>query len=298
MKRTVEVNEQLVTKCIKRNVARLSSCQPLYWLCIIDCMTQSGMNVTRTGRLRAEYLPAIYFDSSILIEYWMTEGLEVDRTEGPVEKILSQNEPKSLKVIRELLKADKRLRGVIQIRKKLIFGLPRLSAVVSPLALLELMGWKAEAAFKDYATEAIGVHIIQRRSKKEIGDHLKRVLELRRDETERQKGERKGYSTGLEILMNDTWLNRSFAECHGLEGLLQADIVNFKLTLDEAWQEPSAYAYLQLGTSDILHILLAEHLGCTYIASFDDDFRRARDIIEEDSKMKVLATAEDILRVL
>jgi hypothetical protein len=142
------------------------------------------------------------------------------------------------------------------------------------------------------------VHIIQRRSKKEIGDYLKRLLELRRDEVEKRKGKRHGYSTGLEILMSDTWLNRSFAECHGLEGLLQADIVNFKLTLDEAWQEPSAYAYLQLGTSDIMHILLARHLGCAYIASFDDDFRRARDIIEQESKMKVLTTAEEILGVL
>lgn len=36
------------------------------------------MYVTRIGRLRAKYLPAIYFDSSVLIDYWMTEGLETD----------------------------------------------------------------------------------------------------------------------------------------------------------------------------------------------------------------------------
>jgi predicted nucleic acid-binding protein len=83
-----------------------------------------------------------------------------------------------------------------------------------------------------------------------------------------------------------------------LVGLLQADIVNFELTLEKAWQEPSAYAYLQLGVSDILHILLAQHLGCDYVATFDDDFRRARSIIEEKSKMKVLTGPEDILRVL
>jgi hypothetical protein len=256
------------------------------------------MYVTRIGRLRAKYLPAIYFDSSVLIDYWMTEGLETNWTEDPIEKTISENYPKSLMVVRELLKADKKLQKVVEIRKKLIFGLSKLSAVISPLALLELMEWKAEASFREYASDAAGVHIIKRRSKKEIGDYLKKLLELRRDEIEKQKKKQNGYSTGLEIIMSDTWLNRSFAECHGLIGLLQADIVNFKLTLDRAWQEPFAYAYLQLGTSDILHILLAQHLGCIYIASFDDDFRRAREIIEEETKMKVLTTPEDILGVL
>jgi len=256
------------------------------------------MYVTRIGRLRAEYLPAIYLDSSVLIDYCATEGLEIDRTEDPIEKIIKKNEPKSLVVVRELLKTDESLQKVVEIRKKLIFGLSKLNAVISPLALLELIEWQAETAFKQYASEAAGAHIIQRKSKKEIGDYLNKLLELRHDEIEKQKGREKGYSTGLEILISDTWLNRSFAECHGLRGLLQADIVNFKLTLDQTWQEPSAYAYLQLGTSDILHILLARHLGCTYIASFDYDFRRARDIIEEESKIKVLTSPEDILGVL
>jgi predicted nucleic acid-binding protein len=256
------------------------------------------MCVTKNGKLRTNYLPAIYFDSSVLIDYWITEGLEVERTEDPIEKLISENEPKSQVVIRELLKADKRLNKVIELRKKLIFGQPKLTSVISPLSLLELMEWNAATAFADHASETVGMHFIQRRSKKDIGGYLKKLLDLRRDEVEKQKGTRDAVSTGLEILMSDTWLNRSFAECHGLEGLLQADIVNFNLTLDQAWREPSAYAYLQLGLADIMHILLACHLGCTYFASFDNDFCRARDIIEKESKMKVLTNAEEILGVL
>lgn len=98
--------------------------------------------------------------------------------------------------------------------------------------------------------------------------------------------------------MFDTWLGRSFAECHGLQGLLQADVVNFELTIDKIWQEPSAYAYLQLGISDIMHILIAQHLGCRYIASFDTDFQRASDIIAEETGMIVLRNPEDILKLL
>ena len=256
------------------------------------------MYVNRSGKLRAECLPAVYFDSSVLIDYWMTEGLEIDRSEDPMLKITSENEPKSLLVVRELLKADKRIEKVIEIRKKLLFGKPKLSAVISPLSLLELMEWNAEAAFKETAAEAAGALIVQRKNKKEIGDYLKRLLELRRDEIKKRKGRKREFSTGLEILMSDIWLNRGFAESHGLQGLLQADIVNFRLTLDITWQEPSAYAYLQLGVSDILHILLAKHLGCRYIASFDEDFRRVNHIIEEESGIKVLTRSEDILSVL
>lgn len=256
------------------------------------------MYVTRSGKLKAEYLPAMYFDTSVLVDYWMTEGLEVDWSEDPVMKIISENELKDLIVVKELFKADEGIQKVVEIRKKLLFEKCKLSAVVSPLSLLELMEWNAEASFKQTAAEAVGAKTIQRKSKKEIGNYLKKLLELRRDEVKKQGGNKKEYSTGLEILMGNTSLNRGFAECHGLQGLLQADIVNFKLTCDKAWQEPSAYAYLQLGISDTMHILLAQHLGCYYIASFDEDFRRVRNIIEEENQMKVLTSPEDILAVL
>ena len=256
------------------------------------------MYVTRSGKLKVKFLPAVYFDSSVLIDYWMTEGLELDVPEDQVLKIIRENEPKNLIVIRELLKADKRVQRVVEIRRKLLFGKPKLSAVISPLSLLELMEWNAEAAFKQTAAEAVGARSIQRKSKKDIGNYLKKLLELRRDEIEKQRGKKKQYSTGLEILMSDTWLNKGFVESHGLQGLLQADIVNFKLTIDKAWQEPSAYAYLQLGISDIMHILIAQHLGCDYIATFDEDFRRASDTIQEENRIKVLTSPEDILNVL
>jgi len=124
---------------------------------------------------------------------------------------------------------------VIELRKRLIFEETKVTAVISPLCLLELMEWNAEAMFKETAAEASGALFIQRKSKKDIGNYLKRLLELRKDEAEKQKGRRRGFSTGLEILMSDTWLNRSFEECHGLQGLLQADIINFRLTIAQSW---------------------------------------------------------------
>ncbi len=98
--------------------------------------------------------------------------------------------------------------------------------------------------------------------------------------------------------MLETWLNGSFVDSHGLYGLLQVDIVNFHLTVSKVWQEPSAYAYLQLGAADIMHILLAQHLGCQYIASFDTDFKRVKDIVSEETGISILTSPEEILDIL
>lgn len=169
---------------------------------------------------------------------------------------------------------------------------------MSPLSLLELIEWHAEAAFKQIASEELGVVFVQKKSKKEIGSYLKKALELRKAEAKNQNSRKQDQTTGLEMLMAETWLNRSFAHTHGLRGLLEVDIVNFHLQLSKLWQEPSAYAYLQLGIADIMHILLAQHLGCQYIASFDLDFVRVKNIIGEETGMSVLIRPEEILAIL
>jgi len=255
------------------------------------------MTVTTSGKLKAKFSPAVYFDSSVLIDYWMTEGLETD-AEGRLREILDECEAERLLIMRKILKSDKRLEKVIEIRKKILSGESKVTAVISAVSLLELMEWNAEAAFKDIASNASGARAVQRKNKKEIGDYLKRLLEFRSDEAEKQKGKKRERTTGLEWIMFDTWLDRSFADCHGLQGLLQADIVGFGLTIDKVWQEPSAYAYLQLGLSDIIHTLIAQHLGCKYIASFDSDFQRVSDIIEAQTGMIVLGSPEEIMKVL
>jgi len=252
--------------------------------------------VTSSGRLRKSFLPAIYFDTSVVIDYWMTEGMELEPDE--VVRLMKRNESPHLQVVRDILRSEIRIDKVSEIRKKLFFGEPTLTPVVSPLSLLELMEWEAEAAFKQIASEASGMTFVQRKSKKQIGDYLKQAMELRKEEVKEQEGKKRDRSTGLEILMSETWLNRSFLECNGLRGLLQVDIVNFRLPIDKAWQEPFAYAYLQLGIADILHILLAQHLGCQYFASFDSDFERAKDIIFEETGISVLTKPEAILDIL
>jgi hypothetical protein len=252
------------------------------------------MILTNSGRLRKKFLPAVYLDSSVVIDYWRTEGMEMPETE--MDRFVKEDE--LLQVVRNILASEAQFNRMAEIRKKLLFEETKVTLIVSPLSLLELMEWQAEAAFKQIASESSGVGFIQKRSKKQIADYLKEALKMRRAEFEKQKGGKGAKSTGLEWLMSETWLNRSFLECHGLSGLLQVDIVNFHLTINKAWMEPSAYAYLQLGIADIMHILLAQHLGCKYIASFDSDFVRVKDIIQEETGILVLTNPEKILAIL
>lgn len=254
--------------------------------------------LTKSGKLRKRHLPAMYVDTSVLVEYWMTEGMEAANMvqDPPLEKLDSRVH----QTVRDLLKSDKRIGKMTEVRKKLHFERVQVAPVVSPASLLEFMEWHAESGFKQVASEASNVMFIQKRSKKQLGHWLKKTLKWRRAEVKKLKrlGKSTSLSTGLGELMDATWLNSSFAYAHGFHGLLHVDIVNFNLTTLKAWQEPSAYAYLQLGLADVLHILFAQHLGCQYIASFDSDFVRVKDIIKEEAGISVLSTPEEILAVL
>jgi hypothetical protein len=254
--------------------------------------------LTNSGRLQKEFLPAVYFDSSVVIDYWMTEGMECPESE--TQKLISSGELPYLKVVRDILRSERRVNEVVEIRRKLVSGQPKATPVVSPICLVELIEWQAEAGFRQIASEACGAKFVQKIGKKDIGEYVKKTIALRKDEIKQQeeRGKEHPWSTGLESLICAIWPNQSFAECHGLSGILQLDVVNFVLTFENAWVKCSDYASLQLGVGDIMHILLGQHFGCKYIASFDSDFGRAKEIIEGETGMVVLRSVKEILDVL
>jgi hypothetical protein len=249
--------------------------------------------LTKTGKLQKKFLPAVYFDSSVLIDYWIAEGIEEPRTE--MQEVLSQSEDCIDFVREKLLRSDARIKKVIEIRNKLLDGNSKTTPIVSPLSLLELMEWHSEAVFKQLASEAAGAMFIQKKSKKEIGDYLKKCLDLRKVELRKTVEKKKTEPTVLDRLMQYTLLNSAYP---GLEGLWQVDIAYFQLPISKTWTKTSTFAYLQIGVNDILHVLLAKHLGCKYIASFDSDFKRVKAIIKNETGMTVLNSPEEILKIL
>ena len=200
-------------------------------------------------------------------------------------------------MIRELLKTDKRLAGMVEVRKALLLESPSVHAITSSLALLEVIEWYAESAIKNLAAGAAGAKAIQRMGKKDVGHLLGRILEDRHDEAEGEPPDRRGGSTGLEILTAETFIGPGFAQAHGLAGVVVADVVGFNFSERDAWDVSQILAYLQMGMADIVHLLLARHLGCKWVASFDSDFERCRKHIHDGFGLELLSTPEEILAV-
>ena len=245
--------------------------------------------LTKTGRLKKKLTPAIYFDTSVLIDYWSAEGLELEES-----SILPPNEHEEF--LKKFLKADKRISEVGQIRKVILMEGPKVFPVTSSLAILELIEWHASSVFKQEASLVAGAITIQRKSRKEIGALLKRLMADA--QMERRQKRKQSQSTPLQNLFIGTWINPSYLEFHGLDGIVEADLVNFHVTLKDVWRKACVLSYLQVGMADILHILAANHLGCSYIASFDSDFKRVAHILLDSFGLEVVSTSQELLQVL
>lgn len=128
--------------------------------------------LTETGKLQKKFLPAVYFDSSVVIDYWMTEGMECPDSEK--QRLIRSGELLYLKVVRDILHSKKRVNEVVEIRKKLVLGEPKATPVVSPICLIELIEWQAEAGFRQVASEACAAKFVQKMDKKDIGNYVKK----------------------------------------------------------------------------------------------------------------------------
>lgn len=259
--------------------------------------------VTSNGVLQKHLLPAVYFDTSVVIDYWVTEGMEFspETYGGPADWAEVSHGP-VVKVIRDLLQIEKRINKVVELRNKLMFEDVKLTAVTSEAAIWELQEWFAEAGLKQLGAEISGAIYLQRKGKKEIGDYLKKAHELWEEEGIEKHHDPNTGTSGLHLLAIATWINKSFAHSHGLHGILVADVVNFCWPPKQSrnrkpFPNPFDFAYLQIGTADIFHILFAHHLGCQYFASFDSDFRRGEKFLANVG-LELLSTPEEILSLL
>ncbi len=236
----------------------------------------------------------------------MTEGLPESENlpADSLEKPFGATEPPVHRAIRDILQAEKRIRKVVEIKRRLTSGRARASAVITALGVIELAKWQALTAVKQIGAEASGILAVQRKSDKEIGELLQKAVDKWKVEREdllprREEGAPDAaYTTGLESLIQGAMIVPSFAIVHGFEGLLQVDLKKFDIPFVQGWRLPYFMSFYQMGAADILHVLAAEHLGCQYIASFDSDFWRVKDLITEDTELSVLKNSEMILEVI
>jgi predicted nucleic acid-binding protein len=265
--------------------------------------------INKEGRLRDNYLPAMYFDANVLIHYFIAEEYIEAKQSGEDLKIAGFRPENRLSVLRKILRAEKYTQKMIEIVEKLK-ECPRVFPVYTPLSLAEVMKVYSKEKFKELATEYVGNFAIERKSDKQIGGFIKEIFNMRREEA-RQRASKDVTTAGLpeDILQNQATsdlellaislsLNHSFIVCNRFSGLILADIINFEFTEAQLWHEMSPFAYLQLDLSDMIHVITAKHLGCEYIASFDEDFARVSDLLIETTGIKVLTSPDMVMKLL
>ena len=256
------------------------------------------------GQLLDIYRPAIYLDTNLLIDYWVSE--ELSGTVDESHDLFTQDTQYQInEIMCDLLKSDKHIYNAFKLREKIsdciISGRDfRTHLVISSLSINELMAWNSKQVFKTYAMESAGPAVIERMSVKNIGDQLLKLLSLRNEEMKKNNEESivaPVSKTPLQVMMSNLWLNPSFAHVHGFSGLVIAPIENFRYLVADSWNIGMLMSFLQIPLSDQLHIFAAKHLGCEYIASRDSDFKRAKSAIEELG-MKLLNNTDDVMRLM
>ena len=245
--------------------------------------------LTAGGQLQRRYRPAIYFDSSVLIDYWLAEGLELGDRSLPFRD-------EQADLMRSVLRAEKKIQLMGKVREATLILGPEVFPVTSPLAVLELVEWHAHAAIKQIASDAIGFMGDQKKSRKDIGRLLRQLSDMELEERKRRR--KRGHTTPLESIVGEAWLNPSFAEFHGLDGIVEADLIGFDLTHRDVWTRACDLAFFQIGLADIQHILAAHHLGCSYFASFDSDFSLVADMLKKRFKLDLVSSPEKLLEIL
>lgn len=262
------------------------------------------------GKLLPRYSPAIYFDSCVLIDYFLAEGLEFETPESRRKMEgsgISYEEP-----LLKLLKNDKRISNLIKLRRTLLLD-TNAFAVTSPLSICELIGWNSSESFKNITTELLGASAVLKKGNKDIAKSLDKTIDHLREETIANQG----IPQKIEVVKIDgvskvvgtrpwkdfrvtTTINPSFLKCRGLYGIIVADVINFNLNESRMWNDFEILSYLQIGMADIMHLLIANHIGCKWFATFDSDFTlpNCKRHIEENLGLSVLGNIEDIISIL
>jgi hypothetical protein len=234
--------------------------------------------LNKDGSLRKEFKPAIYVDTNFLRYYYNAEGAEFSFDENgntidppwkdDLPKIPSFNDSRH-KLMVDLINPKNYFKDFGCIRHLTTNYLSEASLILTPLSLLELFKLHAEVTFKDIFAESLGAKQIQRMGEKEVGKHLStlysRWLANKKNEV-------------LNGLIQDCYFNMSFARAHGLQGTFYISDHNIRITEGDVGRFLWILSFLQLETTDILHLHSAKKLGCEYFATFDKGFASNKDM--------------------
>lgn len=238
--------------------------------------------ITAKGNLKSGFLPAAYFDTGVLYDYWLVEsclGYCQPHTpgEGGEAPDYHQTLLDLVEVGRELDDAKRLVEFIHQNADDI-----KLHSIYSPLCLLELSKIYSEATFLDYIAEVRSLKLLHRIDYKRIGSYLSRLAAPNAGD-------------GASLLLGSTRFAVDLLG-EGLAHLCCADIVGFNLHYDD-FLFANELSYLQVESSDIMHLLYARHLGCSWFITLDDELARHGRSYEKQLGLKIVKGYERILRL-
>ncbi len=196
------------------------------------------------GRLTDENLPAMYFDSSALVPYWLAKDIKTagSATTGPAE-------PPYMDLLMKVLKAEEKIRKMLELRQRLEKAAKekdqvKVLPVYSPLCLLEFFESHAGTFLKQVAsTQLPGLLAIERLARKGLGDSLSDLVELLAKEygAAFDAGKTPDKTTPIWQLVNRISPSKP-SVLEGLRGIVPVEIVNFGSDFNRAWEDGGFYA--------------------------------------------------------
>jgi len=231
--------------------------------------------------------PRAYLESSLAIEYFSAEGSEYSEIE--TDEIIHQPQSEGEKYLGDLLNSNKYYSLAKSMRRSIFDGTSKVIFVVSPLVWIEMNSWIAEENFKSEASRATRSTQVQRIGLKQLGEYLTDTL---------KKSLESPPHTGAKDLFSRTTVSQYHLLDNGLDGVEKCELSGFSISIGSKNEDIIlALSYVQMGLADILHLLVAQHLGCHYFATLDGDYARNRELISKKLGLEVLFK-EEVQKVL
>lgn len=215
-----------------------------------------------------------YCDTSFVLEFWQAF---VENEDSPLFKLSQTNRPKYFDFIKSLLKTENRHERLKPLRRLIDNYKLETNLISSFFALTELFEKHAEWNFKAIIADATNIDRIFNKGKKEVGELITKVYRSKEEEAQ---------------LVFASLFPHEFS--NSLYGIEFKDLQNFNLSSLDFHSKYSLFSILQLGTTDILHLLAAQHLGAKYFLTFDNDFVRVKDIVKEKMNMEIIHTSDEL----
>lgn len=215
-----------------------------------------------------------YCDTSFLLEFWQAF---VENEDSPLYKLDKLSRPRYFDFIKSLIKTENRHERLKPLRRLIDNYHVETNFISSFFALSELFEKHAEWNFKAIIADATNIDRTFNKGKKDVGDLITKVYRSKEEEAEQV------FASLFPHEFNNS-----------LYGVEFKDLENFNLSTLDFHSKYSIFSILQLGTTDILHLLAAQHLGAKYFLTFDNDFVRVKEIVKEKMKIEIIATSDEL----